>query len=92
MRTADSVRSQTGVALEVSDGSSGQWTEDAVGATAVEPDVIQRTLELGNIVTAKHRGVEHEETVTETPACFDQRQPCRLVTASADEHATLLLE
>jgi hypothetical protein len=65
--------------LEVVEGPPGGGSEDPVGATAVETEMVQRVLQLGDVVASQHRRRQHEQAFTQRPSRFDDRQPRLLV-------------
>ena len=78
--------------MEVEQRPTRGRAEDPVGPTAVETEVVEAPLEVGDIVTAQHRRVEHQQSITEDPARFDQRQPGGFVTGPTAVETTLVLE
>ncbi len=48
--TTDAISGEATVALEVEQGPRGGWAEDAVWATAVESELIECTLQGGDII------------------------------------------
>ncbi len=92
LSAADAIGTQAGVSLEIMNRATGEGAEDAIRAAAVEADMVQRSLEVRDVVAAQHWSVELEEAIAEVPAGLDEYEPGRLVTVAADQHTSLLLE
>ncbi len=92
VRAADAVRGETAVALEVLQCPCGRWAEDAVGATTVEPQLIERVLEFHDVVASQLRSREDEEPVTEPPSGLDERHPRLFVARTTGVQAPLTLK
>ena len=90
--TADPVGSEPAVALEVLECPHGCGAEDAVGTTAVESELVERILELGDVVTAQLRCGEDQEAVAQPPAGLDECHPGVLVAGPAGVQAAQALE
>lgn len=91
-RTAHTIDGKATVALEVLQRAHRRWTEDAVGSPAVESQLVERILQLRDVVAAQLRRREDQEPIAETPAGLDEREPGVLVADTADVQAAAALE
>jgi hypothetical protein len=78
--------------LEIGKGPRRQLTEDSVGASAVEPQLVQRGLEGGDIVAAQVWRREVEQPVAQRPPGLDERQPGLFVAVAGDAQSAGRLE
>ena len=92
LAAADAVWWEPTVLLEVRQRSNRGRPEDAIRAAAVEADVVQRPLEVFDVVTAQLRSFEEQLTVTQPMTCLDECQPGLFVTAPVDIEPTGFLE
>ena len=65
MGPADTVGGQSTVALKVLERPNGGRPENPVGSAAVESELIEHVLEVGDIVAAEMRGADQQQTITE---------------------------
>src|SRR5262249_44795141 len=89
---AEAVRRQSDIALELGDRDRRLLAEDAVLTTGVEPERVQLTLELGDVVATQHGLAEVQGAVAEREAALDHGRPRLGAAHPVDVEAALLLK
>jgi len=90
--TADAVGVESTVALEVDEGTYRGRPQNAIGAATVEPDVVQSSLEIFDIVASELGGAQYEEPIAEVPASLDDLHPGLFVADTAGVQPARILE
>jgi hypothetical protein len=78
--------------LEVIERLFGEHAEDPVDAPRIESELGETNLQFGDVVTAKVRGCEIQQAVTESPARFDQSFPRGLIDGTREWQTARALE
>src|SRR5207247_9643163 len=90
--TAEAIGHETNVALELGDRVGSLLAEDAVLAAGVEPERVQLTLELGDVVATQHGLSEVERPIAERETALDERGPRLAATEPGTDETALLLD
>jgi hypothetical protein len=89
---AHAISGQAGVELEIGEGSSREWAEDAVDPTTVESETGEDPLEFSNVVTAQIGRPQHQGSIPEVPPCLEQSRPRDVVADAGFGKTPICLE
>src|SRR5690625_535831 len=71
----DAIEDEADVELEISNGLEGLWSVDPVVVAAAEPEPVQASLQLPDVVSVQERACDEQHAVPEAVGGRDQGPP-----------------
>ena len=93
VRSAGAIRFHSDTALELAQCGIGQWTEETIGSPSIEAELVETSLEFGDVVAGHEMtGYVVHDAVTELPAGFLEAAEGVLSDDAIDTQTPILLE